>query len=339
MSYWLSVPKFFWAYVGSAAVLWAQPGASHHSPRIFDRDSVIAFEGAVSRVHWANPHTYIYVETRDETGDTVEWQLETDAIPLLLRSGWEKDTLQPGDRIAVRANPDRNPSRNHALIESLRMEDGTILTSVPAGTEPISSATSLAGQWQQVVSWGEYIGQVAGVPLTEKGAAARASYDMLTEDPVLNCVGYPPPAAQILLYYVNEITIEDDRVIMRNEFFDSERIVYLDGRSHPADGPRTNEGHSIGWWEDDVLVVDTTHFADYRSTFPGTGIPSGEQKHLVERYALSEDGSRIVIDFVLEDPEYLAAPFSSTIDWLHAPQLEMASFGCELQEARRFLGP
>ena len=35
-----------------------------------------------------------------------------------------------------------------------------------------------------------------------------------------------------------------------------DRFVYLDGRSHPTGGPRTNEGHSIGWWEDDVLVVD-----------------------------------------------------------------------------------
>ncbi|HEY5623582.1 MAG TPA: DUF6152 family protein [Gammaproteobacteria bacterium] len=339
MSHRLPVAKVFLAYVGCAVAAWAQPAASHHSPRIFDTGSVIAFEGNVSRVHWANPHTYVYVETRDETGKTVEWQLETDAIPLLLRSGWEKDTLRPGDHIAVRANPDRNPSRNHALIESLRMEDGTILTSVPAGTEPVSSASSLAGQGQQVVPWSEHFGKLAEVALTDKGSTARASYDMLTEDPVLNCVGYPPPAAQILLYYVNEITIGDDRVVIRNEFFDSERIVHLDGRSHPVDAPRTNEGHSVGWWEDDVLVVDTTHFADYRSTFPGTGLPSGEHKHLVERYALSEDGSRIVIDFVLEDPEYLAAPFSSTIEWLHAPQLEMASFGCELNEARRFLGP
>lgn len=329
----------FCTLVTGATALSALPVAAHHSPRIFDRGSVLAFEGTVSRVHWANPHTYVYVETRDEAGNKVEWQLETDAIPLLLRSGWERDTLQPGHRVAVRANPDRNAARRHALIESLRMEDGTLLTSVPDGTAPVSAASSLAGQWQQVVSWSEHFGKLAEVALTDKGAAARASYDILTEDPVLDCVGYPPPAAQILLYYVNEISIRDDRVVMRNEFFDSERIVYLDGRGHPAGGPRTNEGHSIGWWEGEVLVVDTTQFADYRSTFPGTGLPSGTLKHLVERYALSDDGSRIVIDFVLEDPEYLAAPFASTIEWLHAPQLEMASFGCELEEARRFLGP
>ncbi len=333
------IARLCYVLVASAASFCVQTVAAHHSPRIFDRDSVLAFEGVVTRVHWANPHTYVYVESRDETGNAVEWQLETDAIPLLLRSGWQEDTLEPGDRIAVRANPDRNKARRHALIESLRMEDGRVLTSVPSGNKPVSSATSLAGQWQQVVSWGEYVGQVASVPLTEEGAAAQASYDMLREDPVLDCIGYPPPAAQILLYYVNKITIEDDRVVMRNEFFDSERIVYLDGRDHPAGGPRTNEGHSIGWWEDDVLVVDTQQFADYRSTFPGTGIPSGTQKHLIERYRLSDDGSRITIDVVLEDPEYLAEPFSTTIEWVHAPQLEMASFGCELQEARRFLGP
>ena len=42
--------------------------------------------------------------------------------------------------------------------------------------------------------------------------------------------------------------------------------------------------------------------------------------------------------FTEEYTENLAEPFSTTIEWVHAPQLEMASFGCELREARRFLG-
>jgi len=317
----------------------ASPVRAHHSPRIFDMGSVLAFEATVSRVHWANPHTYYYVEAPGADGELVEWQLETDAITLLLRSGWTEESLRPGDRVVVRGHPDRNRNRAHALIESIRTEDGTVLTSVPGQAES-KPASSLSGQWAQFTTgWGQVFPQLARVPLTERGAAARAQFDPMSDDQVADCIGYPPPTAQILLYYVNEIDVQDDRVVIRNEFFDSERVVYLDGRGHPSDGTRTNEGHSVGRWEDGVLVVDTTNFSDYRSTFPGTGIPSGDQKHLVERYALTEDGTGIVLDFILEDPEYLAEPFAATIEWEHSPHLEMLSFGCELEDARLYLGP
>jgi len=322
-----------------AALAAAPPAPGHHSPLMFDTASVLAFQGTVSRFDWANPHTYIFVEVIDGSGELVEWQIETDAIPLLLRSGWTTETLVPGDVVTVRANPDRNSGRKHALLVSLRTEDGTIMTSEPGRREALTGAADLSGKWQQLVPWEHYFALLAEVPLTERGTAAKAQYDLRTEDPVADCIGYPPPGAQILLYYLNEIELQDDRVVMRNEFFDSERIVYMDGREHPEQGERTNEGHSIGWWEDDVLVVDTTQFADYRSTFPGTGLPSGAEKHLIERYALSEDGTRILIEFVLEDPEFLAEPFAASMEWHYSPDAEPSRFACELEEARRFMQP
>jgi hypothetical protein len=48
----------------------------------------------------------------------------------------------------------------------------------------------------------------------------------------------------------------------------------------------TQRGHSIGWWEGNTLVVDTTHFAFHRSSSLD-GVPSGAQKHVVERYTLT----------------------------------------------------
>ena len=312
---------------------------AHHSSRIFDTGTVLAFEGRITRVHWVNPHTYYYVEAPGPGGQPVEWQLETDAIALLLRSGWTEETLRPGDRVVVRGFPDRNPNRAHALIESIRTEDGAVLTSVPEQVEP-RAAPSLAGQWVQFTTpHGAILGQVAAMPLTERGRTAVAQFDLRSDDPVADCIGYPPPFAQILLYYINDISIQTDRIVIRNEFFDSKRTIFMDGRGHPLDGPRTNEGHSIGWWDDDVLVVDTQLFADYRSTFPASGIPSGAQKHLVERYALSNDGTRLALSFVLEDAEYLAEPFSATIDWEHSPNLTMSIIECELDDARLYLRP
>ena len=115
----------------------------------------------------------------------------------------------------------------------------------------------------------------------------------------------------------------------------------MDGRGHPENGARTNQGHSIGRWEDDVLVVDTTHFEDHLlgNSVPLSavqGIASGAQKHVVERYQLSEDGTRLSIDFLVEDPEYLEEPFTATMEWDYASDIEPIRFGCEPEEARRF---
>ena len=50
----------------------ASPVLAHHSASIFNRETVLAFQGTVSRFNWTNPHVYIYVETRDEVAGLVE---------------------------------------------------------------------------------------------------------------------------------------------------------------------------------------------------------------------------------------------------------------------------
>jgi hypothetical protein len=136
--------------------------------------------------------------------------------------------------------------------------------------------------------------------------------------------------------YLYEIEILDDQVLIRSEFYGSERTVFMDGRSHPENAERTLQGHSLGWWEGEVLVVDTVQFSDLRN---GNmfGIPSGAQKHVVERYELSEDGTRLLINFVLEDPEYLVEPFEGNTYWDFSPGTEMLPFTCDLENARRYI--
>jgi len=61
------------------------------------------------------------------------------------------------------------------------------------------------------------------------------------------------------------------------------RIVYMDGRSHPADLTPSYYGHSIGWWEGDTLVVDSTGFNE-GFWLDRRGLPHTEQMHTVERF-------------------------------------------------------
>jgi hypothetical protein len=105
----------------------------------------------------------------------------------------------------------------------------------------------------------------------------------------------------------------------------------MEGRGHPDNGVRTNQGHSIGRWEEGALVVDTVLFEDHRAPIrgPNEGVPSGAERHVVERYTLSEDGNRILIEFSVEDPEYLAEPFTGTLEWVYVSNFELSGFSCK----------
>lgn len=326
--------------LAAAALTQGSLAGAHHSPIIFDMDTVIVIEGEVTQFDWRSPHTYLFVETTNEAGETQEWQFESDAVPILSRNGWAADTVVPGERVSVRANPDRNTERAHALLISLEKSDGSTLT--PTAGDPNAPAavkrSTLAGIWEQ--GFENFLGfRSAGLAVrtTPAGTAARQSYDVRTENPVARCIPYPSPMIVAVPQHLNEITIEADRVIIHNEFFNVRRTIWTDGREHPQDGERTNQGHSIGRWEDGVLVVDTRQFADSRSTLPGAGLPSGAQKHVVERYTLDADGTGISIDIFLEDPEFLAEPFTYTLQWRSSGYPELLTFTCEEDQATRFM--
>jgi hypothetical protein len=92
-----------------------------------------------------------------------------------------------------------------------------------------------------------------------------------------------------------------DLMVFRLEYYDQTRVVFMDGRPHPGpDYPHTTVGHSIAHWEDDVLVIDTTHLA--ASTIMANGLRHSDEVHLVERYRLTPDGRYLHFTQVIEDP-------------------------------------
>ena len=334
-------------FVVAVVAAWiALPAAGHHSAKIFDAETVLALPGTVIQFNWANPHTYIHIETQNDTGELVEWEIETDPVPILARSGWTRESIQPGDRVLIRARPDSNRQRNHALLVSIEKEDGSVLSSRsyflrnPDDQQSLAHASDFSGLWElRNEDYDRYYAGWGAITLTEKGEVGSAEYNVRMDSPAAQCIAAPLPSI-LVAPYLNEIQISEDVIVIRNERFNAERIIYLDGRGHPESGERSNQGHSIGWWEGEVLVIDTTHFSDHRAPISGQqgneGVPSGAFKHVVERYTLSEDGTRILIDFTLEDPEYLAEPFSGRVQWYYAPHFEMMGFGCNLENSRRY---
>ncbi|HZA50636.1 MAG TPA: hypothetical protein VE549_07835 [Myxococcaceae bacterium] len=78
------------------------------------------------------------------------------------------------------------------------------------------------------------------------------------------------------------------------------RVIYMDGRPHHPDPIPTWFGHSIGRWEKDTLVVDTTGYND-KFWIDGVGTPHTEQMHTIERWTRINWG-RITNEFTLDDP-------------------------------------
>ena len=299
-------------------------------------DSIAVYQGVVAEVAWTNPHVYITVDLADDQG---EWTFETDAIPILRRSGWSVDSISEGERVLVRGNPGTVTADRHALLASIETADGTVLTPRShfergAGTASARvPAESLEGIWELPFGdLGDFMQRWAAIALTSEGTAGQLAFT--PEDrPAGKCIGTPTPML-MGMPYLNEIEFGDEVIYLRNEFLNAERIVFMDGRDHPANGQRTNQGHSIGHWENETLVVDTVLFEDHRAPIrgPNEGVPSGSQRHVVESYRLSNDGTSILIEFDVEDPEFLAEPFTGTLRWVHVTEYEPMGFDCPVSE-------
>lgn len=125
-----------------------------------------------------------------------------------------------------------------------------------------------------------------------------------------------------------EIYQTPQMIVFKYEYFDMVRVVFLDGRGHPGpDAPHSQVGHSIGHWEGDELVVDTTHLS--AGTITNNGLDHSDQARMVERYKLSPDGKRLMATQWFEDPETLENAGSRYIEWVLKPGQYVYPYDCD----------
>jgi len=329
------------------------PVTAHHSDAGIDMESVITIDGTVTEFHWRNPHVYFMVEGDDGSGAAREWSIQMGSTITTARTGWSRDYLTPGDPVIVRLHPAIS-GQAYGILDSIDKGSDALPTLVASGSsetlvpppDGTAQAESLEGIWfADRATIRQYPGGFDGyftaeLRLTPAGEAARAAYDPLSpENPEAQCIGRPAPAMVVSSQlYPIRVRIDEagQTVTLQTEFWDEQRTVYMDGRAHPDASERTLSGHSIGRWEGETLIVDTRNFADHRSPYQ-IGVPSGAQKHVVERYTLSDDQTRVFVEFILEDPEFIAEPLTHRRELLYAPNMSIQPFDCDLEATQRFL--
>ena len=108
----------------AALALAGLPLHAHHSfAAEFDTKKPVELTGTVTSIEWVNPHAWIHLDVKDEGGKVTSWNFELGSPNLLMRNGWRKDTIKPGDVIIVSGSAAKDGS-NLANARTVKTPDG-----------------------------------------------------------------------------------------------------------------------------------------------------------------------------------------------------------------------
>lgn len=156
--------------------------------------------------------------------------------------------------------------------------------------------------------------------------AAQAAGDD-QDTPQANCV--PPGMPAIMNQpYPMELLFTPGKLTVVIEAYSQTRRIFLDGRKHPEDPDLTYNGHSIGHWEGDTLVVDSVGFTPDTALGPSQGFRHSDQMHIIERLRLSAPDTLEVVT-TIDDAKALTKPFSATKILKRHRDWDIAEYVCE----------
>ncbi len=160
------------------------------------------------------------------------------------------------------------------------------------------------------------------------GTQAAAKAGKVYQDDIGQCW---PAGLPIIMTRVWPIAmIQKPTVIfMISGFMNEVRIVYMDGREHtdPDVVIPSFSGESVGHWEGDTLVVDTTGFVDDHHWID-SGIKASDALHIVERMSLIDDGKTLEIAYMAEDPKMWEGQWHWTKRWRRVDDQEITEAHC-----------
>src|SRR4030095_15752203 len=118
------------AFVASALLLASAPLFAHHGSASFDPDKRLTLEGSVTEWLWANPHCFLKVDAKDDTGSVRNWNLELGNPTDMTAVGFRRTSFKAGARVTVTAQPVKSGAPVGRLI-TVQLPDGTRLPQLP----------------------------------------------------------------------------------------------------------------------------------------------------------------------------------------------------------------
>lgn len=107
----------------------AYPVAAHHSTTMFDREKTLPLVGTVKELHWTNPHVAIFIENTNAQGAAAGlWVIELTSPGNLVRSGWTRAVVKPGDKVTADIHPLRDGTKGGALRKITLVDTGQSYT-------------------------------------------------------------------------------------------------------------------------------------------------------------------------------------------------------------------
>lgn len=197
-----------------------------------------------------------------------------------------------------------------------------------------ASTSDISGFWQLRFDSKNVPNATLTPPASETQAAPQYKRDMYAIR-WCNHLGMPALMDTPSPIDIRQGSIE---IAIASEAVSAARHIYVDGRPHPdmATYDAQSNGHSIGHWEGDALVVDTVGFSDKGVTsVPGGGFRT-ENSHLTERYQLMDNGNILAVTFTWQDLKVFAKPHTYAFRYYRAPAGTYArEYFCDASNAER----
>jgi hypothetical protein len=190
--------------------------------------------------------------------------------------------------------------------------------------------SDLTGIW--VVASGKYLANIAvdGVEVPFRPEAA-ALYKKRRETnsvgrPTERCLPHSVPDAALVGYPFKIIQTPAQLVVLFEPFIDY-RQIFTDGRTLPKDPQPTWMGYSVGKWEGDTLVVDSSGFNDQTWLDDG-GHPHSDALHVIERFRRVDFG-HMELGITIDDAKMYTKPWTVTVPYNLVPDTELIEYVCE----------
>jgi hypothetical protein len=116
--------------LGVGLAVCVEPMLAHHSIAAeYNLSKTITIQGTVTKVEWMNPHARVFLSVTEADGSLVDWEIEMVSPNVLMKSGWTRGTIKPGDQISVDALEAKDGTKL-GYARAVTWPDGRIL-SVP----------------------------------------------------------------------------------------------------------------------------------------------------------------------------------------------------------------